>query len=337
MNPDSCFVLGRRLVASAAHGQRSAANDALTPSVTSRGPGRCAAATIAGVPPADPSCGRDARLRRAGALLGVAALALLPCLLGAGQSAAADARPRSAATVGDPLAGASVKPVRRFLAPSRAISCQIDWEVRGLPPLARCQSSTPPESVEISPSGTTKRCSGARCLGSPVTNAPVLAYGTSLRAGPFVCTSRVDGIACGASDRAFLISGAHLAVYPVLPHTTMAVYSSPLRHPTLGSGRAYGWLVALDRAGHFGEVEVLCGEQDGERLLPHRLWTVDLAKVRWFEVDTDPADEAAGSVVSVPRSRWVALARVDGWAGYLVLGGSSSYLSDGPGDFGCRS
>jgi hypothetical protein len=111
-----------------------------------------------------------------------------------------------------------------YLSPSRNISCELDWQVRGLQPTAYCQTMVPPRSVSLSAAGVVKKCAGTSCVGNPAENARPLPYMTSAAAGPFLCASRIDGFACSAAGTAFLIAKAGIVTYPVLPHTTMALY-----------------------------------------------------------------------------------------------------------------
>jgi hypothetical protein len=55
--------------------------------------------------------------------------------------------------------------------------------------------------------GTTSVCRGLRCVGNSPENATVLAYGKSVRVGPFLCTSLHSGVRCAvaASGHGFLI------------------------------------------------------------------------------------------------------------------------------------
>ncbi len=232
------------------------------------------------------------------------------------------------ATIASPHGG-------EFLSPSRNISCELDWDLKGLPAVAYCQTMAPPQSVTMSPTGRVKKCSGVSCLGNPALNARVLPYMTSVASGPFLCTSRLDGFACSASGHGFLISKSGISFCPVLPHTTMALYTGPARHPTLSVGSGFGWLVAVGRSGQYAEMVVQCGRGAEGKLPAGRPWTVDLSAVKAFEVETNPANPAAGSVLDVTRGSWVADVRVNGWGGYFKLGGKASFLSDGPGSSAC--
>ena len=63
----------------------------------------------------------------------------------------------------------------------------------------------------------------------------------------------------------------------------MAVYTGPGRHPRLSTARAFGWVVALDKAGREAEVLVECGHGLTGNLPRDGLWTVDLSAVTSFE------------------------------------------------------
>lgn len=222
-----------------------------------------------------------------------------------------------------------------FVSPTRNVSCEIDWHRVGLPPRVDCQTLAPPRSVRLSASGAVAVCTGARCVGNPAENAEVLPYLTSLRVGPFLCASRLDGVACSARTSAFLIARAGITRYGVLPDTTTAVATDPAAHPVLHAVTGYGWLLAVDRAGQHAEIALACGTAGGHRLPAGRVWTIALSAVRSFALETDPANMAAGSVLAVSRQRWVREVRVNGWNGYLDLGGAHALVSDGPGEAPC--
>jgi hypothetical protein len=222
-----------------------------------------------------------------------------------------------------------------FLSPSKNIGCEEDFQFTHLGAATLCQTLAPPQSVTITATGAIEKCSGVACVGHPAGNTPVMPYMTSATAGPFLCASRFDGVACSAAGRAFLISRSGIDAYPVLPHTTMAIYAGTASHPKLAVAKAFGWVVGLDRPGYNAEVLVRCGHGSTGNLRPDQLWTVDLAAVGSFELETNLADPAAGSVVEVARDKWVSSVRVNGWDGDLYLGGKGSFLSDGPGSIAC--
>ncbi|MGH8988733.1 MAG: hypothetical protein ACRDXC_09080 [Acidimicrobiales bacterium] len=268
-------------------------------------------------------------------LLGGSVVALSLWLAAPAEVAGAGAKATASTSASRHLPSSLSRHGGEFLSPSRNISCEIDWHVAGLSSVAYCQTFSPPRSVTISSSGRIKRCSGTRCVGNPAENAGVLPYLTSAGAGPFLCASRIDGVACSSAAHAFLISRSGVVTYTVLPHTTLELYTDPANHPTLPSATAYGWLLAVDRAGEHAEVEVECGKGPRGKLPADRLWTVDLGRVKSFEVETNPADERAGSVVEATRRGWVAGVRVHGWNGYIELRGADSHMTDGPGTFDC--
>lgn len=281
--------------------------------------------------------GHRARVARATKLIGTLIVSL-GCSL-AGGAASAGAMGSAGAGTADVGLNAAVarwpatitaSPGEELFSPSMNISCELDWHYADLSAVAYCQTFTPLQSVKISPAGKIMKCSGVGCVGNPAINTPVLPYLTSIALGPFLCTSRVDGVACSAAGRAFLISRSGIASYNVLPHTTMAVYTDPASHPTLSVARGYGWLVALDRSGQYAELLVACGYSSTSKLPADRLWTVDLSAIKSFEVETRPADMTAGSVVRVSRTNWVGAARVNGWDGYMYLGPKNSLVTDGP-------
>jgi hypothetical protein len=284
------------------------------------------------------------RVARAAKLIATLVLSL-GCSLSGGAASAGATGHAGARTAAVDLAAVvtrrpatiTASPGEEFFSPSKNISCELDWHYAGLPAAAYCQTFTPLQSVKISPAGKLTKCSGVGCVGNPAVNTQVLPYLTSIAAGPFLCTSRVDGVACSAAGRAFLISRSGIASYDVLPRTTMAVYADPASHPTLSVAKGYGWLVALDRSGQDAELLVACGYGSTGKLPADRLWTVDLSGIKSFEVETNPADTVAGSVVNVSRANWVGTVRVNGWDGSLYLGRKNSLVTDGPGSSSCQA
>jgi hypothetical protein len=251
-------------------------------------------------------------------------------------------RPSTAATTAGPATTTTTTTTTStrgsvFLSPSRNIGCEVDWQFTHLGAATLCQTLAPPESVTIAATGAIEKCSGVACVGHPAKSTPVLGYMASTTSGPFLCASRFDGVACSAGGRAFLISRSGIATYPVLPHTTMAIYGDPSGHPTLSAAKAFGWVVSVDRLGHNAEVFVECGRGSTGSLPRDQLWTVDLSAVHSFRVETNLANPAAGSVVEVAHDKWVNSVRVNGWDGYVSLGGNNSFVSDGPGTSACPS
>lgn len=99
-----------------------------------------------------------------------------------------------------------------FLSPSRNISCEIDYQRRGIPDGAFCFSITPPQSVTMDAAGVLSRCTGESCLANPAEGTPTLGYGQTMGAGPFSCRSETGGVTCTvASGRGFTISNAGTA------------------------------------------------------------------------------------------------------------------------------
>jgi hypothetical protein len=259
-------------------------------------------------------------------------------VLPAAGAAAGTLRAQATGSVRQPAAAGLTSTIAQgmvFVSPSRNIACEVDFQFPHIGAAAFCQTLAPPRSVTITATGAIDECSGVSCVGHPAKNTPVLMYMGSTATGPFLCASRFDGVACSAAGRAFLISRSGTVTYAVLPHTTMAVYTDPGRHPRLSTARAFGWVVALDKAGRDAEVLVECGHGLTGNLPRDGLWTVDLSAVTSFEAETNLADPAAGSVVAVARDKWVSSARARGWDGYLDLGSRHSFVSNGPGSFVC--
>ncbi|WP_139093720.1 hypothetical protein [Mycobacterium parascrofulaceum] len=96
-----------------------------------------------------------------------------------------------------------------FLSPSRNISCEIDYQRRGIPDSAFCFSISPPQSVTMDPAGVLSRCAGEGCLANPPEGTPTLGYGEARSAGPFTCRSETAGVTCTVvSGRGFTISNS---------------------------------------------------------------------------------------------------------------------------------
>ncbi|MCV7393624.1 hypothetical protein H5P32_03345 [Mycobacterium paraseoulense] len=99
-----------------------------------------------------------------------------------------------------------------FLSPSRNISCEINYHRRGIPDEAFCFALAPPASVSMDTAGTLSRCAGESCLANPAEGTPILGYGQTREAGPFVCRSETAGVTCTvASGRGFTISSSGIA------------------------------------------------------------------------------------------------------------------------------
>lgn len=98
-----------------------------------------------------------------------------------------------------------------FLSPTRNISCEIDYQRRGIPDEAFCFSISPPQSVTLDAAGTLARCTGESCLANPPEGTPSLGYGQTVGAGPFTCRSESSGVTCTvASGRGFTISSSDI-------------------------------------------------------------------------------------------------------------------------------
>jgi hypothetical protein len=270
-------------------------------------------------------------------------LVLSVCLLPGGQASAGPARPPGAQAPGAvPMLAATSRPASTaeahgsvFVSPTGNIGCEVDWPFAHLGAATLCQTLAPPQSVTIAAGGAIEKCAGVACVGHPAKNTPVLPYMASTTSGPFVCASRFDGVACSANGHAFLISRSGIEAYAVLPHTTMAIDMGSSSYPELSVAKGFGWVVSVDRLGHNAEVFVECGRGSTGNLPHDRVWTVDLSAVNSFEVETNLADPAAGSIVEVPRNKWVSSVRVNGWDGDVSLGGKDSFVSNGPGSVAC--
>lgn len=271
--------------------------------------------------------GRCGAVTRGAVLVGALVVGLL-CPLPVSVAGAAVTRSAVSTAAGTTTHGTV------FLSPSHNIGCEVNFRFARIGQATFCQTLSPPQAVTLTPTGAIDKCSGATCVGHPAANTPVLPYMTSTTSGPFLCASRFDGVACTAHSRAFLISRSGIANYNVLPKTTMALYH-PASHPVLSAGQAFGWVVALNMPGNDAEVFVDCGHGPQGALPRDQLWTVNLSAIHSFEMETNLANPAAGSVVGTTHAAWVKGVRVHGWDGYMSLGGKSSYVTDGPGSFTC--
>ena len=108
-----------------------------------------------------------------------------------------------------PLAAADQDNYVAFLSPSRNISCEIDYQRRGIPDEEFCFTVSPPASVRLDTGGVLTRCAGESCLANPPEGTPILGYGQTMGAGPFTCRSETDGVTCTVtSGRGFSISSS---------------------------------------------------------------------------------------------------------------------------------
>jgi len=124
-----------------------------------------------------------------------------------------------AAGIGAPQAAADnlvcSPTVCSFLTPSHNIGCEIDFQ-RGsaVPDQVYCQSTTPPQSVTMSPAGEFKTCTGESCLGNAGQGTPTLPYGDNAGVGPFSCYVEYGGVTCTVAEgHGFTISNE--AITPV--------------------------------------------------------------------------------------------------------------------------
>ena len=106
-----------------------------------------------------------------------------------------------------PSSGAAV---RWFLSPHAGldqVGCEVASKRPRLGTYAECQTARPQRAMTLHANGVSHICRGLQCVGNSPTNATVLAYGHSVRVGPFRCTSLRAGIRCvvTASGHGFLI------------------------------------------------------------------------------------------------------------------------------------
>jgi hypothetical protein len=110
-----------------------------------------------------------------------------------------------------PVSNATVK---WFHSPSGNIACEVSV---GRPngTYALCTSDKPPQRAVLKANGHTSVCVRIRCLSNAPLKSFKLAYGTSIRLGPFRCTSRRDGVRCLVvrTGRGFLISRETIQVF----------------------------------------------------------------------------------------------------------------------------
>jgi len=110
-----------------------------------------------------------------------------------------------------PLSNATVK---WFHSPSKNIACEVSV---GLPrgTYALCTTDKPPQRAVLKANGHTSVCVRIHCLSNMPVNSLKLAYGKSVRLGPFRCTSRSDGMRCIVvrTGRGFLISRETVTVF----------------------------------------------------------------------------------------------------------------------------
>jgi PKD domain len=118
------------------------------------------------------------------------------------------------ATVTTAQTAASAGIDRFFLAPGAGgASCELRFGVPSIATSVDCVIG--PHNalhVVLGPTGHLQVCRGLTCMSNPPLNTPVLHYGQSIHAGPFLCTSETKGMRCIVVrlGRGFLLSPAGL-------------------------------------------------------------------------------------------------------------------------------
>ncbi len=95
-----------------------------------------------------------------------------------------------------------------FVTPSDNISCEVEYQMAGVPDHAYCETIAPARSVTMDVTGTYKTCTGQQCLGNAGAGTPTVAYGTETGVGPFQCESATTGVTCIVGGRGFHISAS---------------------------------------------------------------------------------------------------------------------------------
>jgi hypothetical protein len=115
-----------------------------------------------------------------------------------------------AVACGAATASASPTGVRWFHSPSGNIQCEVASGRLKLGTYAFCATRKPARCVRLTGKGQLSVHRGLSCEGDGPENATTLAYGSSLRTGPFRCTSRQTGMRCVivVTGHGFLISRA---------------------------------------------------------------------------------------------------------------------------------
>jgi hypothetical protein len=105
-------------------------------------------------------------------------------------------------------ASASPTVVRWFHSPSGNISCEVGAARPQLGTYAFCATVKPARCARLDGSGQLRVRRGLTCQGNAPETSFTLAYGKSVRVGPFRCTSRMDGMRCVIvlTGHGFLIS-----------------------------------------------------------------------------------------------------------------------------------
>ncbi len=92
--------------------------------------------------------------------------------------------------------------------PTGNIACGIYYGTDITNPEVHCATFVPPQTADMTVSGTVTTCSGSSCnLGNPGVNVPILAYGSATGVGPFLCVSAITGMTCTVTGgKGFTIS-----------------------------------------------------------------------------------------------------------------------------------
>ncbi len=92
--------------------------------------------------------------------------------------------------------------------PTGNIVCEMYYGADVSNPEVHCATFSPPQTADMTVSGTVTACSGTKCaLGNPGFDVPTLAYGTATGVGPFLCMSAITGMTCTvAGGKGFTIS-----------------------------------------------------------------------------------------------------------------------------------
>ena len=81
--------------------------------------------------------------------------------------------------------------------PTGNIACGMYYGTGISDPKVHCATFSPPQTADMTVSGSVTRCSGSQCnLGNPGVGVPILAYGSATGVGPFLCVSTITGMTC---------------------------------------------------------------------------------------------------------------------------------------------
>ena len=105
------------------------------------------------------------------------------------------------------------------MSPLGGLSCEIDWQRDGIPYQTYCQTDSLPQTVTMDEGGVIKSCMdidhpdfSTKCDHGDPGDAPTLAYGQTVGAGPFTRVSAATGVTCTLpAGRGFTISAAGIA------------------------------------------------------------------------------------------------------------------------------